>query len=56
MSEVTENTIPLDELIECVQREDNVVDVNPFITVIRNLYGPIVSARVFKEWRVSNGI
>jgi hypothetical protein len=46
----------LEELIECAEREDNLVDVNPFITAIRIDYGPRESARVFSEWCRKRGI
>jgi hypothetical protein len=46
----------LDTLIECAEREDNLVDVNPFITAIRIDYGPRESARVFSERCRKRGI
>lgn len=44
------------DLIKCVKRETTLQGVNPFITAIRSIGGPEVSARVFGEWCKDNGI
>jgi hypothetical protein len=45
----------LQELIDCVNREADIVGINPFITAIRAKYGPRKSLEVLQEWLKNNG-